>query len=90
MTKKEFIKGLKAMGFTQLKFVQSTCPEYFYIYLQHVQLSVVFSGEKNKTIGVYVRHKTDLDYNHNVLLKKAEKTDETFLKKIKKMVNFFA
>ena len=90
MTKKEFIKGLKAMGFTQLKFVQSTCPEYFYIYLQHVQLSVVFSGEKNKTIGVYVRHKKDLDYSHNVLLKRTEKADETFLKKIKKMVNFFA
>lgn len=89
MTKKEFIKELKEMGFTQLKFVQDIYPEYFYIYLQHIQLSVVFGGN-TKVVGIYARQKTDLDYTHNVLLKKADKIDETFLKKIKKMVNFFA
>ena len=86
MTKEEFIKELKEMGFVQLITLNNVAPEYFYIYLQHIQLSVVFW----ETIGVYVRQKTDLDYTHNVLLKKTDKADEKFLKTIKKLVNFFA
>ena len=90
MTRKEFIKELKELGFVQLKYLNNTAPKYYYIYLQYIQVSVVFSGKKNKTIGIYVRLKTDLDYMHNVLLKKTNKVDERFLRTIKKLVSFFA
>lgn len=90
MTKKEFITELKDLGFSEIKFINATAPEYFFIILQHIRLSVSFVGKNNKEICIHVLNKKDLDFTHNVLLKKTDKIDEKILKTIKKMVNFFA
>lgn len=87
MTKKEFIAKIKEMGFTEYKFLNMDAPEYFYIILQHIRLSVTISGEK---AGIHVINKTDLDFRHSVLLKKTDKIDEKFLNSVKKLVNLFA
>lgn len=87
MTKKEFIAKIKEMGFTEYKFLNTNAPEYFYIVLQYVKLSVTIMG---KTVRIFVINKKDLDFMHSVLLKETDKIDEKFLNSVKKLVNLFA
>ena len=86
MTKIEFYRELKKIGFQRVITCEGEKTDYFYVDLPRIR--VVVNKWNNKEYGFYVRDVKDDNRCNNLILKTYSKLDEKIIKFIKKFVKF--